>query len=67
MKVTRSGYWKPTNDRKIYTSTCAIGRKMTLEFYRGKEPFGERTGWVMYEYQAEQHMSNGYNSSKVLN
>ncbi|URE27176.1 Myosin N-terminal SH3-like domain [Musa troglodytarum] len=64
MKVTRSGYWKPTNDLKIYTSTCAIGRKMTLEFYRGKEPFGERTGWVMYEYQAEQHMSNGYNSSK---
>nr|XP_009411038.1 PREDICTED: NAC domain-containing protein 72-like isoform X5 [Musa acuminata subsp. malaccensis]XP_009411039.1 PREDICTED: NAC domain-containing protein 72-like isoform X5 [Musa acuminata subsp. malaccensis] len=64
MKVTRSGYWKPTNDLKIYTSTCAIGRKMTLEFYSGKEPFGERTGWVMYEYQAEQHMSNGYNSSK---
>ncbi|THU71936.1 hypothetical protein C4D60_Mb04t06800 [Musa balbisiana] len=64
IKVTRSGYWRPTDDVKIYTGTSTIGRKTTLEFCKGKVPFGERTGWMMHEYQAEQHKLNGYIYSK---
>ncbi|CAL9151955.1 unnamed protein product [Musa hybrid cultivar] len=64
IKVTRSGYWRPTDDVKIYTGTSTIGRKTTLEFCKGKVPFGDRTGWMMHEYQAEQHKLNGYIYSK---
>ncbi|URD96668.1 (No apical meristem) protein [Musa troglodytarum] len=64
IKVTRSGYWRPTDDAKIYTGTSTIGRKTTLEFCKGKAPFGERTGWMMHEYQVEQHKLNGYIYSK---
>nr|XP_009395617.1 PREDICTED: NAC domain-containing protein 72 isoform X2 [Musa acuminata subsp. malaccensis] len=64
IKATRSGYWRPTDDVKIYTGTSTIGRKTTLEFCKGKVPFGDRTGWMMHEYQAEQHKLNGYIYSK---
>ncbi|CAL9755177.1 unnamed protein product [Musa acuminata subsp. burmannicoides] len=67
IKVTRSGYWRPTDDVKIYTGTSTIGRKTTLEFCKGKVPFGDRTGWMMHEYQAEQHKLNGYIYSKDSN
>lgn len=66
-KITKSGYWRLTDDPKILTGACTLVRKSLLEFYKGKAPFGERTGWRMHEYVVEQHIFNGYNYSKVLN
>lgn len=66
-KVTGSGYWRQIDDIKILTGACTLGRKIVLEFYKGKAPSGERTAWMMHEYVAEQHMLNGSNYSKAFN
>ncbi|KAK1323030.1 hypothetical protein QJS10_CPA02g00421 [Acorus calamus] len=45
------GYWKAIgHDHLIGTPT--VGRKTTWEFLKG--PFGDKTGWMMCEYQIEQ-------------
>ncbi|XP_038977170.1 NAC domain-containing protein JA2-like [Phoenix dactylifera] len=63
-KVTRIGYWKSMDDLRIFTSTPTVVRKTTREFYIGKPPYGNRTGWMMHEYQAEQKTINGINKEQ---
>ncbi|KAG1366945.1 NAC domain-containing protein 96 [Cocos nucifera] len=64
IKVTGAGYWKPMGDLRIFTSTPTVGRKTTREFYIGKAPFGDKTGWMMHEYQAEQKTHQGINKEQ---
>ncbi|KAG1342121.1 NAC domain-containing protein 41 [Cocos nucifera] len=63
-KVTRIGYWKSRGDLRIFTGTPTVGRKTTREFYVGKAPNGNGTGWMMHEYQAEQKTINGINKEQ---
>lgn len=65
-KVTRSGYWKFMDHLRIFMGTLTVGRKTTREFYVGKAPNGNRTRWMMHEYQAEQKTINGINKERVL-
>ncbi|KAG6484966.1 NAC transcription factor 29-like [Zingiber officinale] len=49
-----SGYWKATGtDRAVVTSQgkVKIGVKKTLVFYKGKNPKGAKTEWIMQEYR----------------
>lgn len=38
---------------KISTGSDVMGRKTALEFYIGSPPFGDKTCWMMHEYQTE--------------
>ncbi|WOL03950.1 hypothetical protein Cni_G12670 [Canna indica] len=64
---TKSGFWKTKNDYRIFTNANCIGRKTTMEFYRGKVPFGNITRWMMHEYRAEQESPGGSNIEKEYN
>ncbi|XP_073105338.1 NAC domain-containing protein 13-like isoform X2 [Elaeis guineensis] len=64
IKVTRTGYWKPMGGLRIFTSTPTVGRKTTREFYIGKAPNGDKTGWTMHEYQTEQKTHQGINKEQ---
>lgn len=49
-----SGYWKATGtDRAVATSQgkVKIGVKKSLVFYKGKNPKGVKTEWIMQEYR----------------
>lgn len=49
-----SGYWKATGtDRAVVTSQgkVKIGVKKSLVFYKGKNPKGTKTEWIMQEYR----------------
>ena len=65
IKVT-NGYWRPMDDLRILTIAPTVRRKTTREFYSGHAPFGDRTGWRMHEYCAEQVAVQGNNKSQVL-
>lgn len=59
IEVRKIGYWKSMDDLRISTSTTTVGRKTTREFYIGQAPFGDKTGWMMHEYQAENMVVQG--------
>jgi len=65
IKLT-NGYWRSMDDLRILTTTPTVGRKTTREFFAGQAPFGDRTGWRMHEYWAEQVAGQGNNKSKVI-
>lgn len=62
IKVT-NGYWRSTDDYRILTGTPTVGRKTTREFFVGQAPLGDRTGWRMQEYCAE-NMASQVNNNK---
>nr|AGR91635.1 NAC transcription factor 2 [Dendrobium officinale] len=58
------GYWRSMAYRTIYTDNVAAGRKTTWEFYIGQEPLGNRTGWLMYDYQRTHKECQGLNAAQ---
>nr|XP_010927035.1 NAC transcription factor 32-like [Elaeis guineensis] len=50
------GYWKATSsDQKILDREGKkIGYKKSLVYHEGKQPYGEKTGWVMQEYKIDE-------------
>ncbi|CAB4289899.1 unnamed protein product [Prunus armeniaca] len=50
-RATIAGFWKATGrDKVIYSNGRPIGLRKTLVFYNGRAPHGERSDWLMYEY-----------------
>ncbi|XP_042493821.1 NAC domain-containing protein 83-like [Macadamia integrifolia] len=51
-KATGTGYWKATGERRsIPKNATTTACRTTLQFYRGKAPYGTKTDWMMYEYK----------------
>ncbi|XP_076900955.1 protein CUP-SHAPED COTYLEDON 2-like [Bidens hawaiensis] len=64
-RATNTGYWKTTGkDKEIFNGATSeiVGMKKTLVFYRGRAPRGEKTNWVMHEYQV--HAKSAFRASK---
>ncbi|XVF82136.1 hypothetical protein PTKIN_Ptkin16aG0020800 [Pterospermum kingtungense] len=46
-----NGYWKATGaDKPIIHKGELVGLKKTLVFYKGKQPKGDKSNWIMHEY-----------------
>ena len=54
-RATAAGFWKATGrDKAIYASGARrIGMRKTLVFYKGREPHGQKSDWIMHEYRLE--------------
>jgi hypothetical protein len=51
IKDSEHGTWKPKGETVvIFTNSALTGNRSTLEFYEGRIPNEQRTGWVMQEY-----------------
>ncbi|CAK9178558.1 unnamed protein product [Ilex paraguariensis] len=51
-KETELGFWKGRGDAcEIFTNSLITGWRTTLEFFEGLAPHGQRTDWVMQEYE----------------
>ncbi|KAM0950429.1 putative transcription factor NAM family [Dioscorea sansibarensis] len=60
IRETKDGYWKTMGEvSKISTGSDMMGRKTALEFYIGSPPFGNKTGWMIHEYQTEWNTCQG--------
>ncbi|KAG0465807.1 hypothetical protein HPP92_019971 [Vanilla planifolia] len=53
-KETKFGYWRSMEDVPITVDNVTAGRKTSWEFYFGQKPFGNKTGWLMYDYHTLQ-------------
>lgn len=50
-KKAQHGFWKATEEAcDIYSNSAMTGWRVTLEYYEGLAPHGQRTNWVMQEY-----------------
>lgn len=66
-KARQIGYWRFMDHLTIYRGNVAAGRKTTWEFYIGQEPLGNRTGWLMYDYQRVQKSCQGISNEQDSN
>lgn len=59
-RATKNGFWKVTGKERLIkarATKAVIGKKRTVVFYKGRNP-GERTDWVMHEYNSVDTLPN---------
>lgn len=68
VRTMEGGYWKQKgNDELIHVNRQRNGRKVSWEFFRGNEPFGDRTAWMMVEYHSNYKEIQDENDKQEFN